>query len=225
MIKVSTSLGRHDFAKISKAFEFGDGQGYVGRLFTSTDDDLTVISNLAALSPLKFLRKPNALLTGIQSILFFKTPIGLLEFGFHSPDGATLASKSTSLQRCLPIPFLNKLVVSTSADSLANCKSYLALQKTFTGPAATRAVMHQFIITPTTPTLPSPLAALQPSSVSPNLPSKGSQGHPHCCQAPCRFRSTARGCKDGEHCFRCHLCPYTRAMHREKTTTHLAKKS
>eukprot|EP00931_Biecheleriopsis_adriatica_P058766 TRINITY_DN35064_c0_g2_i1.p1 TRINITY_DN35064_c0_g2~~TRINITY_DN35064_c0_g2_i1.p1 ORF type:complete len:369 (-),score=50.34 TRINITY_DN35064_c0_g2_i1:136-1242(-) len=45
------------------------------------------------------------------------------------------------------------------------------------------------------------------------VPSVGSLGHPQNCNAPCKFTKTPRGCKDGEHCLRCHLCRWTRSSH------------
>lgn len=37
-------------------------------------------------------------------------------------------------------------------------------------------------------------------------PSRGSEGHPHRCQAACKYVRKARGCKDGDNCAHCHLC-------------------
>lgn len=37
-------------------------------------------------------------------------------------------------------------------------------------------------------------------------PSRGSEGHPHNCQAACKYVRKARGCKDGDNCAHCHLC-------------------
>jgi hypothetical protein len=42
-------------------------------------------------------------------------------------------------------------------------------------------------------------------------PSIGSAGHPHHCKLACKFVHTARGCKDGANCERCHLCPWRRS--------------
>ena len=36
----------------------------------------------------------------------------------------------------------------------------------------------------------------------------GSAGHPFSCNEPCRFASKPRGCKDGDDCPRCHMCPW-----------------
>lgn len=40
--------------------------------------------------------------------------------------------------------------------------------------------------------------------------STGSAGHPTCCADACKFVRTARGCKDGTRCTRCHLCKWRR---------------
>ncbi|CAJ1440905.1 unnamed protein product, partial [Effrenium voratum] len=36
--------------------------------------------------------------------------------------------------------------------------------------------------------------------------SVGSAGHPVACNAPCKYAHKLRGCKDGRHCTRCHIC-------------------
>lgn len=42
-------------------------------------------------------------------------------------------------------------------------------------------------------------------------PSLGSVGHPHLCNAPCKYAmKTNRGCKDGVNCLHCHLCKWKR---------------
>lgn len=204
-ITVSTAFGRHDFAKFSKSFEFKDGEGYVGHLFSSISDEPIVISNLASLSPLEFLRKPNALLSGIHSLLFMRIPTGLLELGFCYPDAALLASKNPLLQRWLPTRTFDPLFLPLPSKCLAKCKSFRDEQHHSDNFSDIDSLRQQQVASP-----------LQSSSIQVSLPSKGSYGHPHCCQAPCRYWSTPRGCKDGEKCVRCHLCQFTRAMHRAK---------
>jgi len=49
------------------------------------------------------------------------------------------------------------------------------------------------------------------------LPSFWSHGHPHCCQAPCKFYRRQRGCKQGKECTRCRLCFLTRESERQKS--------
>jgi len=50
-------------------------------------------------------------------------------------------------------------------------------------------------------------------SVPSSFPSVGSIGHPlSCCGVGCKFKGKARGCKDGEFCVRCHLCPWRRSQ-------------
>mmetsp|Transcript_54736 Transcript_54736/g.127737 ORF Transcript_54736/g.127737 Transcript_54736/m.127737 type:complete len:259 (+) Transcript_54736:72-848(+) len=53
------------------------------------------------------------------------------------------------------------------------------------------------------------------------LPSRGSDGHPTNCKPPCKYVRKSRGCKDGENCERCHLCPWRglRASLREHGAT------
>mmetsp|Transcript_88143 Transcript_88143/g.247939 ORF Transcript_88143/g.247939 Transcript_88143/m.247939 type:complete len:315 (-) Transcript_88143:149-1093(-) len=46
------------------------------------------------------------------------------------------------------------------------------------------------------------------------VPSLGSLGHPHTCCAPCKYRSKARGCREGEKCDRCHLCVWRPSVDR-----------
>jgi hypothetical protein len=45
--------------------------------------------------------------------------------------------------------------------------------------------------------------------------SVGSVGHPYFCEGACKYMKTARGCKLGSGCDRCHLCLWTRASERE----------
>lgn len=40
--------------------------------------------------------------------------------------------------------------------------------------------------------------------------SLGSTGHPAQCNAPCKYSSKSKGCKDGVNCDRCHLCKWTK---------------
>lgn len=40
--------------------------------------------------------------------------------------------------------------------------------------------------------------------------SRGTLGHPHACAMACKFYATKRGCKDGEDCVHCHMCPWKR---------------
>eukprot|EP00931_Biecheleriopsis_adriatica_P058768 TRINITY_DN35064_c2_g1_i1.p1 TRINITY_DN35064_c2_g1~~TRINITY_DN35064_c2_g1_i1.p1 ORF type:complete len:331 (-),score=44.87 TRINITY_DN35064_c2_g1_i1:37-1029(-) len=42
------------------------------------------------------------------------------------------------------------------------------------------------------------------------VPSVGSHGHPLNCNEPCKYSGKPKGCKDGKHCSRCHLCRWTR---------------
>ena len=44
------------------------------------------------------------------------------------------------------------------------------------------------------------------------VPSRGSLGHPLLCATPCSFFRSARGCKDGDRCVRCHICTWKRCM-------------
>lgn len=47
-------------------------------------------------------------------------------------------------------------------------------------------------------------------------PSQGSRNHPHACAQPCKFFYSAKGCKDGNKCNRCHMCPWTAAAGKTK---------
>jgi len=50
-----------------------------------------------------------------------------------------------------------------------------------------------------------------------DAPSVGSVGHPHCCQAPCKYFKKARGCKDGANCSRCHICVFRNVKPKRET--------
>lgn len=47
-------------------------------------------------------------------------------------------------------------------------------------------------------------------------PSRGSIGHPHSCNAACKYAGKQRGCKDGRNCDHCHLCCWRRNPDKEK---------
>jgi len=55
-------------------------------------------------------------------------------------------------------------------------------------------------------------------SLDAQVPSLGSYGHPHNCAGGCKYAWKPRGCKDGPMCTRCHICPWTRARERARTT-------
>jgi len=48
-------------------------------------------------------------------------------------------------------------------------------------------------------------------------PSRGSRDHPHACAQPCKFFYSAKGCKDGDNCERCHMCPWKGSAANAKT--------
>lgn len=47
-------------------------------------------------------------------------------------------------------------------------------------------------------------------------PARGSEGHPHHCQAACKYVRKARGCKDGDNCAHCHLCIWKSSTCKQK---------
>mmetsp|Transcript_21968 Transcript_21968/g.51526 ORF Transcript_21968/g.51526 Transcript_21968/m.51526 type:complete len:244 (+) Transcript_21968:84-815(+) len=47
-----------------------------------------------------------------------------------------------------------------------------------------------------------------PSQAAGYARSRGSVGHPYTCSAPCKYVRKSRGCKDGDLCSHCHLCPW-----------------
>jgi len=56
------------------------------------------------------------------------------------------------------------------------------------------------------PTMTTSIACL---STTPARLSIGSVGHPHTCAEACKYFWKNKGCKDGVHCIRCHLCRWT----------------
>jgi len=48
------------------------------------------------------------------------------------------------------------------------------------------------------------------------VPSRGSVGHPHKCNIPCKYAFKNRGCKDGADCLRCHQCEWRRSFTRKE---------
>lgn len=49
-------------------------------------------------------------------------------------------------------------------------------------------------------------------------PSRGSIGHPHRCEAACKYIKKPRGCKDGADCVRCHLCDFRNSKHKKESS-------
>jgi len=60
-------------------------------------------------------------------------------------------------------------------------------------------------------------AAKVPKVPRPVVMSKGTVGHPHTCKGlGCKFASKERGCKEGQDCTYCHLCPWRRSSEKAK---------
>jgi len=154
--------------------------------------DHEVISNMFLVDPRAFVRKHSALLNGISSILFIPHPSGvLLELGFSKPDDA---------QDSLPF-LLTSHALSMEQCVLAERPGGLSLsQKHRKNAVAIRARS------------PSP----EPAQSNSWWPSIGSQGHPICCQLPCKYVRKRKGCKDGVNCTRCHLCGFSKSGERHR---------
>lgn len=52
-----------------------------------------------------------------------------------------------------------------------------------------------------------------PGLVAPDVPSRGSFGHPIYCGPPCKYAGRSKGCRDCNTCLSCHVCKWTRRTH------------
>jgi len=189
----TVTRGLHKFMVESAKCTFRPNQGYVGRISEALHSiDHEVISNMFLVDPRAFVRKHSALLNGISSILFIPHPSGvLLELGFSKPDDA---------QDSLPF-LLTSHALSMEQCVLAERPGGLSLsQKHRKNAVAIRARS------------PSP----EPAQSNSWWPSIGSQGHPICCQLPCKYVRKRKGCKDGVNCTRCHLCGFSKSGERHR---------
>jgi len=180
--------GLHKFMDESVKYTFRPNQGYVGRISEALHSiDHEVISNMFFVDPRAFVRKHSAILNGISSVLFIPHPAGvLLELGFSKPNDADDALPCLRTSHALAM----------QQCVLAAIPSGLSLTRPdFNSTAAFRTRS------------PSPECAPRKSW----WPSIGSQGHPLCCQFPCKYVRKRKGCKDGRDCTRCHLCLFSTA--------------
>mmetsp|Transcript_8266 Transcript_8266/g.22742 ORF Transcript_8266/g.22742 Transcript_8266/m.22742 type:complete len:308 (-) Transcript_8266:8-931(-) len=77
-------------------------------------------------------------------------------------------------------------------------------------PVLSHMPQHLAVLLGSAPT-ESPSPALMAGKNGETVVSAGSAGHPFCCARPCKYYSKSnRGCKDGERCTFCHLCPWTK---------------
>jgi len=184
----TVTRGLHKFMDESTTYTFCPNEGYVGRISEALDSiQHEVISNMFCIDPRAFVRKPDALLNGISSVLFIPHPAGvLLEMGFSGAHDAEvslpllLTSHTLALEQCVLADVPGGLsITGTDRNGI--------------GALRTRS--------------PSPAYARNDSW----WPSIGSQGHPLCCQLPCKYVRKRKGCKDGQNCTRCHLCQFTKS--------------
>jgi len=52
-----------------------------------------------------------------------------------------------------------------------------------------------------------------PGLVPPEVPSRGTFGHPIYCGPPCKYAGRSKGCRDCKNCLSCHICRWTRRTH------------
>jgi len=103
-IVAESSYGAHSFVLASKSYRFQRGEGYVGRIYDSvtTLQQFDVLLDTSAVDDGNFIRKHEALASGISSIVFVpQLDGGLLELGFES---AAAAEAALALIRCEMIP-------------------------------------------------------------------------------------------------------------------------
>jgi len=180
--------GLHKFMDESTKYSFCPNQGYVGRISEALDAiDHEVISNMFFVDPRAFVRKQSALLNGISSVLFIPHAAGvLLELGFSKPNDA---------EDSLP------LLRTTHAQAMEQC----ILAEIPSGLCFSRKDRNS------TPALRTRSPSPEHAQGKAWWPSVGSQGHPLCCQFPCKYVRKRKGCKDGLNCTRCHLCQFSKS--------------
>jgi len=187
--------GLHKFMDESTQCVFCPNQGYVGRISEALGSiDHEAISNMFFVDPRAFMRKTSAILNGISSVIFIPHATGvLLELGFSKPKDAENSlpclrtSHALAMEQCVLTEIPSGL--SFSREDRNSTAAFRARS-----PSAFRARS------------PSPECA--PSRQW--WPSIGSQGHPLCCQFPCKYVRKRQGCKDGRDCTRCHLCLFSK---------------
>jgi len=181
------SRGLHKFMDESAKYTFRPNQGYVGRISEALDSiDHEVISNMFFVDPRAFVRKQSALLNGISSVLFIPQGAVLLEMGFSKPNDAEDALPLLLTSHALA---MKQCVLTEMPSELCFSRkdrnSTVALRTRSPSPAHSRGISW--------------------------WPSIGSEGHPLCCQPPCKYVRKRKGCKDGLKCTRCHLCNFSKS--------------
>jgi len=240
VIKAAAAHGTHDFLKRSKSFNFVEGQGYVGRLFDGKVGDVALIEDVLSEDPRAFHRKTDAVISGVDSIVFVRVRSAILELGFEEKQAATAASDAMrgnhfliqsrldefaraeldNQTDCSPVQVLNAakpFLRGRSNGSSTTC----AGSSRDTTPSSLGDRRRERLVWSDASDSASPCRTRSPSPETPvqeNMvyPTRGSVGHPFCCGAPCKFRSRKRGCQQGDACDHCHLCDFSRALHKEK---------
>jgi len=180
--------GLHKFMDESTKCTFQPNRGYVGRISEALDSiDHEVIPNVSFVDPRAFVRKTSAMLNGISSVLFVPQDGVLLELGFSKPNAGQ------DLLPCLRTSHALAIKQCLLADMPSGLFSFSRQDSPSTAGFRTRS--------------PSPEHAQGKSW----WPSIGSQGHPICCQFPCKYVRKRKGCKDGPDCRRCHLCQFSKS--------------
>jgi len=208
------------YLHLSKMCEFKPGQDWVGKLYSNSPGQVTVLWDSLLVDPLAFHRKHAAVINGISSIIFMKARDGsLVELGFRSCNEAEAALSQLN--------GLDSDSISTSGSDLSDTDSTSAVSDS--SRRSRRAWTDDDV-----PVFRKSSNIMSDAKI-PDIecdwkfggswPSVGSKGHPYFCGQVCKFAWRQRGCKDGQNCTHCHICRYTRkaARTQKKLTEDFSK--
>lgn len=226
VIVARETRGSHEFLSASRNFVFQPGQGYVGRLLMADSGDssgVELLEDISSTDIRQFLRKQAALISGISSILFVRRGQQLLELGYEDIVGEQWSFPLFQLNHQLAADqFRSPIWLAASHDldlsmprTPMSCRSS---SKSLCGSDRPETVevhiapkfQHDTALVTELETMP----GFAVDSGAATWPSVGSEGHPESCKLPCKYFCKPKGCKSGEACLWCHLCPLTRSSNR-----------
>lgn len=199
--------GSNSYLHLTKMCEFKPGQDWVGKLYSSSPGEVSVLWDSLLADPFTFHRKHAAVINGIASIIFVKTRDGsLVELGFRSCNEAEVGlSQLNGLDN-------DSISTSASGSDLSDTDSLSSVSDSSRRSRRAWTDDDVPVFRGTTNTaLDEKIPEIEcASNCGGSWPSVGSKGHPYFCGQVCKFAWRKKGCKDGKNCTHCHICRYTR---------------
>lgn len=216
-LKAGATAGKGEFLEASKGFCFRPGEGMIGKAYEGLlPGSVELISDMRKACPVQFFRKREALLAGIESVVFLRDQSSVYEFGYESaPEEGLVENISALVSKQHQVGSGLRRTLSISTESTMDSRSRTDSFGTDSTVGSTVGDFESESMTCVSCT-PSRTRSPSPANRYEGWPNPGSVGHPYCCQAPCRFQHRGKGCKDGSNCDKCHLCRFTRAGARQK---------